>query len=238
MAEQERGGQEVDGGGDASAYVRLDGGEPVERAGRESTHGLWSSFGWVVERSGSQVVEERVVERESSCQARDSGWGSLNYDDFVNDVSIKEKRRWRPARRRHCFGYSGRTLARWVVTCCIGVAMGAVAIGLGRLTDKLIGARKSAVSGRMGRGGFGVYVTFNCCLGLVAASLAALLAPGAEGSGIPVVKAYLNGVRMKGALGLRVFFVKFAAGRQKVISHLSLRAPVISLESARVSTPS
>jgi len=49
-------------------------------------------------------------------------------------------------------------------------------------------------------------------IALAASSLAAFYAPGAEGSGIPVVMAYLNGVRMRGCLSVRVFAVKLSVG--------------------------
>ena len=224
--------------GGAPAYVRLDGEAPEGEAGRESRLSLWSSFAWRLERSGSAppalaaattatTAGER--ERPAAAAAEEATWGSLNYDDFVNDVSIREKRRWRPKRRVTCFGYSGRTLARWVVTCGIGVGMGAVAIALAQLTEGLIEWRKRTIERTSA--GLCVYVAINCVLAFASAALAVVVAPGAEGSGIPVVKAYLNGVRMRGCLSVRVFLVKFFGTALSVGSGASLgpEGPLVHL---------
>ncbi|KAJ8614483.1 hypothetical protein CTAYLR_000871 [Chrysophaeum taylorii] len=158
-------------------------------------------------------------------------WSSLNYEEFINDASIAASRRWTPKRRRVCFGYSGRTLARWVVTCAIGVTMGGVAIGLSRASDALLSCRNGLVSLDGSATSFAVFVAWGGAIGAASSGLVAFVAPGASGSGIPQVKAYLNGVRLEGCLSVRVFCVKLLGTVLSVGSGASLgpEGPLVHL---------
>ena len=53
---------------------------------------------------------------------------------------------------------------------------------------------------------FAVFFTSNLCLALFASVITALIAPAATGSGIPEVKAYLNGVDAPGIFTVRTLF--------------------------------
>lgn len=55
---------------------------------------------------------------------------------------------------------------------------------------------------------FFVFFTSNLVLTLFASMITALIAPAAAGSGIPEVKAYLNGVDAPGIFSLRTLAVK------------------------------
>lgn len=56
--------------------------------------------------------------------------------------------------------------------------------------------------------GFMVFFSANLVLTLFASVITAFIAPAAAGSGIPEVKAYLNGVDAPGILSLRTLAVK------------------------------
>lgn len=55
---------------------------------------------------------------------------------------------------------------------------------------------------------FAVYASMNVGLATVAAALCAFIAPAAAGSGIPEVKAYLNGIDAYSILAPSTLFVK------------------------------
>lgn len=55
---------------------------------------------------------------------------------------------------------------------------------------------------------FVVFFSYNFALTLFASTITALVAPAAAGSGIPEVKAYLNGVDAPGIFSIRTLIVK------------------------------
>ena len=55
---------------------------------------------------------------------------------------------------------------------------------------------------------FAAYATMNVVLATTAAALCAFIAPAAAGSGIPEVKAYLNGIDAYSILAPSTLFVK------------------------------
>ena len=59
---------------------------------------------------------------------------------------------------------------------------------------------------------FLVFSVSNLILTLVASIITAFIAPAAAGSGIPEVKAYLNGVDAPGIFSFRTLFIKVRVG--------------------------
>lgn len=55
---------------------------------------------------------------------------------------------------------------------------------------------------------FFVFFSYNLALTIFASTITALVAPAAAGSGIPEVKAYLNGVDAPGIFSIRTLIVK------------------------------
>ena len=130
---------------------------------------------------------------------------SLDYDTvYHRGFATLAVRRSRQQRR--CFGYSGATLGRWIVTCGIGVAMGAIAFGLGHAVEALVELKMEVVDARFdGRTAAAALLEFggaNALLALAAAALTLFVSPEAAGSGIPEVMAYLNGVHVRKVLRL------------------------------------
>ena len=146
----------------------------------------------------------RTILREETSE---DGFGSLNYDPFTSDASLSEARKYTPAKKRILLGYSGRTFWRWAVTAALGIVTGCVAVALSQLTNAIVAHRRARFGGDPGT--TRSCVLFDCLLACLAAGATTLLAPGAAGSGIPVVKAYLNGVRVRGCLSPKCFLVKF-----------------------------
>ena len=147
----------------------------------------------------------RTILREETSE---DGFGSLNYDPFTSDASLSEARKYTPAKKRILLGYSGRTFWRWSITACLGIVTGCVAVALSQLTNAIVAHRRARFGGDPTT--MRSCVLFDCLLACLAAGATTLLAPGAAGSGIPVVKAYLNGVRVRGCLSPKCFLVKFS----------------------------
>ena len=160
----------------------------------------------------------RSVLREESTE---DGFGSLNYDPFTSDASLSEARKYTPAKKRILLGYSGRTFWRWSITAALGIVTGCVAVALSQLTNAIVAHRRS----RFGTDPSTMRscILFDCLLACLAAGATTLLAPGAAGSGIPVVKAYLNGVRVRGCLSPKCFLVKFFGTAMAVLTQRMLK---------------
>ena len=160
----------------------------------------------------------RTILREETSE---DGFGSLNYDPFTSDASLSEARKYTPAKKRILLGYSGRTFWRWSITACLGIVTGCVAVALSQLTNAIVAHRRARFGGDPST--MRSCVLFDCLLACLAAGATTLLAPGAAGSGIPVVKAYLNGVRVRGCLSPKCFLVKFFGTAMAVLTQRTLK---------------
>mmetsp|Transcript_19452 Transcript_19452/g.42285 ORF Transcript_19452/g.42285 Transcript_19452/m.42285 type:complete len:179 (+) Transcript_19452:76-612(+) len=105
--------------------------------------------------------------------------------------------------RRYLLGYSGRTATRWILTIITGLVMGIVAISLVYCTGTITRWRASIMHDSVHNWGrslsqgviFQSFLWTNLILALMSSALCVMWVPRAAGSGIPEVKAYLNGVR-------------------------------------------
>ena len=97
----------------------------------------------------------------------------------------------------------GRLKSRVIVTVLIGICTGLISYGITKavawLTDRRYDAVK-AVYNESPAAGVALFIVWNLSLALVASLLVVYVAPGARGSGIPEVKAYLNGVNVSARL--------------------------------------
>jgi chloride channel 6 len=137
----------------------------------------------------------------------------------------KPKRRRRGTKR--LLGYTGRTATRWVLTIATGLFTGLCSIFLVHCTELVRVGRAKLLSFLWRRNNptislFLVFAALNMSLALLSAFLCLKLAPEAVGSGIPEVKAFLNGVRVKRFSSLRLFVVKIVATILSVSSGLFL----------------
>jgi len=170
------------------------------------------------------------------------GLGGIDYSTF--DENLKDTRRSSstvpppppPKRvsyeytmkrqRRKLFGYTGRTAVRWVLTIVTGLMTGLTSIFIVSCTDFIQEWRSNYLDslwGEVDRPSLSIFVLFsatNLTLAMLSAALCLVLAPEAIGSGIPEVKAYLNGVRVKRFSSTRLFVVKIVATILSVSSGL------------------
>ncbi|KAL7454056.1 hypothetical protein ACHAWC_007011, partial [Mediolabrus comicus] len=124
--------------------------------------------------------------------------------------------------------YSGRTVARWILTIIAGLLTGLTSIFLVTCTGQMIVYRreilhdsiKSELSNEMV---FQIFLWSNLLLATASSLMCIAYVPAAAGSGIPEVKAYLNGVRsMQKLAHWPLFLVKIFGTILSVSSGLSL----------------
>jgi hypothetical protein len=105
-------------------------------------------------------------------------------------------------RKPGTLGYTGRSATRWVLSNAVGVMTGLISIFIVSWTDLISAWRSNYLDSLFrhhGQSGliFLLYAATNLALALLSASLCLFFAPEAVGSGIPEIKAYLNGVRVR-----------------------------------------
>eukprot|EP00937_MAST-01D_sp_MAST-1D-sp2_P001011 g1011.t1 len=140
-------------------------------------------------------------------------WDSLDYTPIYNAFSEQQERS-RYSSRKRILGYSGVTFARWLLTLVLGVSMGGIAFCVARAASAVAEERARLVESALLAGVFPRHVVFGCvaaanmALAAVACGSVLLLSEQAAASGIPDVKAYLNGVRIPRLLDLRCLCAK------------------------------
>jgi len=117
------------------------------------------------------------------------------------------------------FGWhSNEELLTWFLMLIIGIVAGLTAWTSGFFLEKIGGLRKQMIASvtntdpeMYGAGSFGgylIHLVFNLLCALIAGGTA-FLTPICAGSGIPEVKAYLNGVNIPGVFTARVWISKY-----------------------------
>jgi chloride channel 7 len=127
-------------------------------------------------------------------------------------------------------GYTGRTATRWLLTNATGLMTGLISIMIVSATDFIQTWRSHTIDYLWKNDKnhhrlttvFILYASVNLSLALASSALCLFLAPEAAGSGIPEIKAYLNGVRVKRFTSVQLFFVKIVATILSVSSGLAI----------------
>ena len=119
----------------------------------------------------------------------------------------------------------GKTVMTWALTLLTGLICALVAILILYCVEHIVLVRSHILSRHLERisagmddeastqpvqvwGVFGQLVMFNMLLALLSAAMCVFWAPNAIGSGIPEVKAYLNGVRVPSFADMKTFLTK------------------------------
>ncbi|KAL7535492.1 hypothetical protein ACHAXR_006526, partial [Thalassiosira sp. AJA248-18] len=130
--------------------------------------------------------------------------------------------------RRRLLGYSGRTATRWILTIVAGLLTGLTSIFLVFFTGAIVQFRARIMHDAINNWGkslpiFQIFLWTNLILALFSSILCVAWSPPAAGSGIPEVKAYLNGVRsMQKLANWPLFLVKIMGTILSVSSALSV----------------
>ena len=129
-----------------------------------------------------------------------------DYDPADNDLQAEV------LRGRTLETYRTIEALKWGYSVIIGVTMGLIAFAVDALIEgltdfKFSATRRLAEKGQ-GSAAFVSYLLVSLCCAAVAGSLVSYVEPLAAGSGIPELKTYLNGVRLKGLLRLKTLAAK------------------------------
>ncbi|KAI8532027.1 hypothetical protein RHMOL_Rhmol11G0181100 [Rhododendron molle] len=131
---------------------------------------------------------------------------SLDYEIIENDLF---KQDWRSRNKVQIFQY---VFLKWTLALLIGLSTGVVGFFNNLAVENIAGFKLLLTNNLMLKekyyGAFAAYAGSNMVLAIAAAALCAYIAPAAAGSGIPEVKAYLNGVDAYSMLAPRTLFVK------------------------------
>ncbi|KAI3445553.1 hypothetical protein Pfo_002218 [Paulownia fortunei] len=131
---------------------------------------------------------------------------SLDYEIFENEL-IKQD--WRSRKRVEIFQY---IFLKWTLVLLIGLLTGLVGFFNNLAVENIAGFKLLLTSNLMLEDkyfqAFAAFAGINVILAICAAALCAFIAPAAAGSGIPEVKAYLNGVDAHSILAPSTLFVK------------------------------
>jgi chloride channel 7 len=131
---------------------------------------------------------------------------SLDYEIVENDLF---KQDWRSRKKVQIFQY---VVLKWTLALLIGLGTGVVGFFNNLAVENIAGFKLLLTSNLMLKhkfiSAFAAFAGCNLVLAFCAAVLCAYIAPAAAGSGIPEVKAYLNGVDAHSILAPSTLFVK------------------------------
>lgn len=131
---------------------------------------------------------------------------SLDYEIIENELF---KQDWRSRKKLQIFQY---ILLKWVFALIIGLGTGLVGFFNNIAVENIAGYKLLLTTDLMLKQkyfkAFVAYAGCNLGLATAAAALCAFIAPAAAGSGIPEVKAYLNGIDAHTILAPSTLFVK------------------------------
>ncbi|RVW43748.1 putative chloride channel-like protein CLC-g [Vitis vinifera] len=152
-------------------------------------------------RSLSNVTSQVAIVGSNVCPIE-----SLDYEIYENDFF---KQDWRSRGKVQIFQY---IFVKWLLCFLIGLIVSLIGFCNNLAVENLAGVKFVITSNMMLVKRYGmaflVFFSSNFVLTLFASIITAFIAPAAAGSGIPEVKAYLNGVDAPGIFTLKTLLVK------------------------------
>ncbi|KAA8535168.1 hypothetical protein F0562_030171 [Nyssa sinensis] len=174
------------------------------------THPLLNHF---LRRSPSNTTSQVAIVGANVCPIE-----SLDYEIIENDFF---KQDWRSHSKIQICQY---IFMKWTLCFLIGLIVGLIGFFNNLAVENIAGLKFVKTSNMMLANkywvAFLVFSVSNFVLTLFASLITAFISPEAAGSGIPEVKAYLNGVDAPGIFSLRTLVVKIAGSISAVSSSL------------------
>ncbi|KAL2249487.1 UNVERIFIED_CONTAM: putative chloride channel-like protein CLC-g [Sesamum indicum] len=165
--------------------------------------------------SESITVAEVAIVGSSVCPIE-----SLDYEVIENDFF---KADWRSRGKIQKYQY---IFMKWILCFLIGLIVGLLGFFINLAVENIAGMKFVVTSKMMLTGkfmvAFLVFTSSNLGLTLLASLITAFVAPEAAGSGIPEVKAYLNGVDVPAIFSFQTLVVKIVGSICAVSSSLNV----------------
>ncbi|KAL1564874.1 chloride channel protein CLC-c [Salvia divinorum] len=181
----------------------VDGGGDIENDGRGSDA---SSFSEAREPLLNLKSRTNTTSQIAIVGAKVYPIESLDYEMIENDLF---KQDWRSRKRVQIFQY---IFLKWTLALLIGLCTGLVGFLNNMAVENIAGYKLVITSNLMFNdkylSAFAAFAGTNVFLAICAGALCAYIAPAAAGSGIPEVKAYLNGIDAHSILAPSTLFVK------------------------------
>nr|CAD1825746.1 unnamed protein product [Ananas comosus var. bracteatus] len=153
-------------------------------------------------RSASNTTSQIAIVGSDPCPIE-----SLDYELIENEEFLQQD--WRSRGRAHILRY---VVLKWTLCFLLGALAGAAGFLTNLAIENIAGVKFVVTSNMMLADrhlwAFGVFAASNFVLTMFAAVITAFFAPAAAGSGIPEVKAYLNGVDAPEIFSPRTLAVK------------------------------
>nr|XP_043619385.1 putative chloride channel-like protein CLC-g [Erigeron canadensis] len=166
-------------------------------------------------RSTSNTTSQIAIVGSNPCPIE-----SLDYEIIENDVF---KQDWRSRSKVQIFQY---TSLKWILCFLIGLVVSLIGFFNNLAIENIAGVKFVITSNMMFANrylaAFLIFAAANLGLTLFACLITTLIAPETAGSGIPEVKAYLNGVDAPDIFSFRTLLVKIVGSIAAVSSSLNV----------------
>eukprot|EP00980_Cylindrotheca_fusiformis_P021527 scaffold8369_cov121-Cylindrotheca_fusiformis.AAC.8 len=172
-----------------------------------------------------RVVNEYSIQacRDRMQQSTSSSCNRYLCCDSATDRSLRTK-----IPKNSLVGHAGRSATRWVLTAIAGILTGLTTVVIVSISETVISFRASRLDAEImdpSDPNVLVFLRFSIeswAMAFCSCLLCILWVPAAEGSGIPEVKAYLNGVRVRRFSSLSLFVVKIVGTILSIASSLAV----------------
>ncbi|XP_076449096.1 H(+)/Cl(-) exchange transporter 7-like [Babylonia areolata] len=186
-----------------------DDGEPGDTLTQNSITSLLSakfrdlSKRWKQYGEGSPRFRKRLV----------SKWESMNYDQIDSELAQGENNQLKNKSKRKL---AGVWVCRWLMMFLVGIGTSLLAAGVHVAVELVAHQKFHLIASYLDKCAgdncliipVAIWCAINLGISLLGAVLVTYVQPKAAGSGIPLIKSYLNGVRVPGLLSLRCFIAK------------------------------